>query len=102
VLAACDTAQSAALTGDELLGVAATFLTLGSSALVASVVPLPDAPAVPLMTDLHSRLRSGTPVATALAQTQREVGNDPDLMPAAAGMLCLGAGQAAGPGPSSR
>jgi hypothetical protein len=94
VLAACNTAQSAAVSGDELLGIATTFLTLGCAALVASVVPLPDGPAVPIMCALHTRLRAGTPVAEALAQTQLDAAADPDLMPAATGLLCLGAGQA--------
>jgi CHAT domain-containing protein len=102
ILAACDSAQSAAVTGDELLGVATTFLTLGSSALVASVVSLPDGPSVPIMTDVHRRLRSGLSVAAALAQTQSEAADDPDLMPAATGLLCLGAGHVGGLGAPAR
>ena len=48
VLAACDSAQSLVCAGNELLGPAATFLSLGTSALVGSVVPVPDSGGCPV------------------------------------------------------
>jgi CHAT domain-containing protein len=79
--------------GNELLGPAATFLSLGTSALVGSVVPVPDLAAAPLMTALHERLRRGVPAATALADAQAEVISDGELALTAAGaFICLGAG----------
>ena len=41
VLAACDIGRSTVRAGDELLGVCATFLALGTRHVIASVVPAP-------------------------------------------------------------
>ncbi len=95
VLAACDGGRSVVHTGDELLGLAATFLACGSAQLVASVLPIPDAETAPLMVAVHRRLAAGQPCATALADAQQVVrGAGPTALAAAAGFVCLGAGQA--------
>jgi tetratricopeptide (TPR) repeat protein len=92
ILAACDSGQSLIYAGDELLGLAATFLTLGTVALVASVVALPDAHTKPLMVALHEHLRAGHSVAKALAMTQCAVKpTDPLAVAAALGFVCWGA-----------
>jgi tetratricopeptide (TPR) repeat protein len=92
VLAACDAARSLVCRGDEVLGLAAAFLTLGASTLVASLVPIADAESVPLMTALHQRLSAGAPPARALAELQRQAAESgtPAQLAAAAGLLCLG------------
>ena len=41
VLAACETGRAGVHTGDELIGLVATFLARGATHLVASVVPSP-------------------------------------------------------------
>jgi tetratricopeptide (TPR) repeat protein len=93
VLAACDGGRSVVHTGDELLGLAATFLASGSAQLVASVLPIPDAETAPLMVALHRRLVAGLPCATALADAQQAVRDaGPAALAAAAGFVCLGAG----------
>jgi tetratricopeptide (TPR) repeat protein len=93
VLAACEGGRSVVHTGDELLGLAATFLARGSAQLVASVLPIPDAETTPLMVALHRRLIAGQPCATALAGAQQAVrGDGPAALAAAAGFVCLGAG----------
>jgi CHAT domain-containing protein len=80
-------------TGDELLGLAATFLACGSAQLVASVLPIPDAETAPLMVAFHRRLVAGLPCATALADAQQAVRDaGPAALAAAAGFVCLGAG----------
>lgn len=93
ILAACDSAQSLACTGNELLGLAATFLSLGTAALVGSVVPVPDEAAAALMTGLHERLQRGLPVTVALAEAQQDLRNsDAESLTAAGAFVCLGAG----------
>jgi hypothetical protein len=95
VLAACDGGSTALRAGDELLGLAAGFLSLGTVALIAPVGPVCDADAAALMVDLHTRLRDGLSPATALAGTQQQAaGGPPGAVAAAAGLLCLGAGNA--------
>jgi tetratricopeptide (TPR) repeat protein len=93
VLAACDGGRSVVHTGDELLGLAATFLACGSAQLVASVLPIPDAETAPLMVALHRRLVAGQSCAAALADAQQAVRDaGPAALAAAAGFVCLGAG----------
>jgi hypothetical protein len=89
VLSACDLAVADARAGDELLGFAAALLDMGSRAIVASVVPVPDASARRLMTTLHRELLAGHTPARALARAQARLRRD---APALAGFVCLGAG----------
>ena len=97
VLAACDVGRSAVQAGDELIGLSATFLALGTSQVVASVVPVPDAETVPLMVAFHRRLAAGTPTVPALAAAQTELGyGEPDAMAAAAGFISIGTAPATG------
>jgi hypothetical protein len=97
VLAACDSGRSVVRAGDELLGLGATFIARGTAALIASVVPVPDAETTPLMVALHRRLASGQSPADALAAAQCEVPDDqPAAVAAAAGFVCLGAGGRSG------
>ncbi|SES33839.1 CHAT domain-containing protein [Lentzea xinjiangensis] len=84
VMAACDVGRSVVVSGNELLGLAATFLDRGASQLIASVVPVPDAATKDLMIAVHRRLRSGLPAARALAEAQEEL-DQPN------GFVCVGA-----------
>jgi hypothetical protein len=98
VLAACDGGSSAVCAGDELLGFAAGFLTLGTGALIAPVGPVSDGDIATLMVELHSRLREGLPAATALARVQQAAADGPPgTVAAAAGLVCLGAGDSPSP-----
>jgi CHAT domain-containing protein len=93
VLAACDSGRHVVYAGDELLGLAATFLAKGAQQLVASVMPVPDAATAPLMVALHERLAAGLAPANALAAAQQTVRRGgPAEMAAAAGFVCVGAG----------
>jgi len=97
VLAACDVGRSTVRAGDELIGLSATFLALGTSQVVASVVPIPDAETVPLMVAFHRRLAAGTPTVPALAAAQAELGaGAPEAMAAAAGFVSIGRAPATG------
>ncbi len=89
VLSACDLAVSDARPGDELLGFAGALLDMGSSTIVASVVPVPDAAARRVMPAFHRELVAGHAPAVALARAQARLpARDLPL----AGFACLGAG----------
>jgi CHAT domain-containing protein len=84
VLSACDLALSQTHPGDELLGLAAALLGMGTHTVVASVVPVPDAAARRLMLAFHEQLLAGQSPAAALARAQARART--------AGFVCLGAG----------
>ena len=84
VLSACDLALSDRQPGDELLGLAAALLGMGTRTIVASVVPIPDAAAKRTMLAFHRNLAGGDAPATALAKAQARA--------AVPGFVCLGAG----------
>ncbi|MEU0878595.1 CHAT domain-containing protein [Lentzea sp. NPDC005914] len=84
IMAACDVGRSVVVSGNELLGLAATFLERGASQLISSVVPVPDAETKELMIAVHRRLRDGRTPAEALAEAQEEL-DRPN------GFVCVGA-----------
>ena len=93
VLAACDSGRPVVCAGDELLGLGATLLALGTQQLIASVVPIPDAETAPLMVAFHQLIAAGQSAAYALGQAQRQVADGgPAAVAAAAGFICIGAG----------
>jgi CHAT domain-containing protein len=87
VLSACQSGLSTVRPGDEVLGLAAALLGLGTRAVVASVVPVADADTAPLMIALHHRLLAGDEPAVALAGAQAAIGGA-----VAASFGCFGAG----------
>ena len=94
VLSACEAGLSGVRPGDELMGLAAAVLGLGTRTLVASVVAVPDEQTADLMLAVHRRLRAGKGAAEALCRTQAETfgAGDPRAIAAAAGFVCFGAG----------
>ncbi len=84
IMAACDVGRSVVVSGNELLGLGATFLERGASQLIASVVPVPDAETKDLMIAVHRRLRDGRTPAEALAEAQATL-DRPN------GFVCVGA-----------
>ncbi|MEV5718101.1 CHAT domain-containing protein [Amycolatopsis mediterranei] len=88
VLSGCDSGRSAIHAGDELLGLASALLALGTTSLVATVLPIPDDAGRALMVRHHRHLASGLTPAAALARAQSDL---PDS-PAAASYVCYGAG----------
>ena len=84
VLSACDVALSSVRPGDELLGLAAALLGMGTRTIIASVVPVPDAAGRRLMLAFHRELAGGARPATALARAQARA-----TVP---GFVCLGSG----------
>jgi CHAT domain-containing protein len=83
VLSACDSGLSAVHAGDELMGLAGAVFSLGTSTLIASVVPVADDLTKALMVELHHELCAGATPAHALATAQTRVQVD--------GFVCFGA-----------
>jgi len=83
VLSACDSGLSAVHAGDELMGLAGAMFSLGTSTLIASVVPVADDLTEALMVELHRKLSAGATPAHALAVAQERVPAD--------GFVCFGA-----------
>ena len=92
VLSACDSGLSEVRAGDELMGLTATLLALGSATIVASVVTVPDEASMALMSAFHGRLASGAEPAEALVGAQAEAGDGFEEMVARAAFVCFGAG----------
>lgn len=92
VLSACDSGLSAVEPGDELMGLSSALFSQGTTALIASVAPVPDAETRPFMLALHDHLRAGAGPATALARARSDaLQRDPTDISTAA-FVCFGAG----------
>ena len=92
VLSACDSGLSEVCAGDELMGLAAALFTLGARCLIATVVPVGDVVARPLMVRLHEALRAGLAPAAALADAQGTIDVGASDAVASGGFVCFGAG----------
>jgi CHAT domain-containing protein len=91
ILPTCDSGVLAPAGADELLGLAASLLPLGTAGLIVSVVQLNDSVVAPMMVRLHQWLRAGLGLADALCHLRRDTADDVLGMAAAASMLALGA-----------
>jgi CHAT domain-containing protein len=91
VLSSCSSAVGSPSGADELLGLVSALAALGSAGVVASVVPVNDPGTVPLMLDLHARLRSGDELAEALASSRASAGGSRFARTAAQSFIALGA-----------
>jgi CHAT domain-containing protein len=92
VLPSCDSGRLQPVGADELLGLTAALLPLGTAGIVASLVPINDAATVPLMVALHESLRTGASCAQALHDARRGVPEDPVHRATAVSFVALGAG----------
>jgi tetratricopeptide (TPR) repeat protein len=93
VLPSCDSARLAPAGADELLGLTAALLPLGTVGLVASVVPVDDQATAELMLGLHRRLCRGATMAEALAAARAALpAADPVAQATGCSFLALGAG----------
>jgi CHAT domain-containing protein len=89
VLSACDLGSSEARPGDELLGFASALIGMGTRTVIASVMPVPDAPVKRLMAALHRSLAERVAPAAALAGAQATLSSRDAAL---AGFVCLGTG----------
>jgi tetratricopeptide (TPR) repeat protein len=92
VLPACQSGVTSVLAGDEIMGLTAALFALGTTTIVATVVPVDDAATGPLMVALHRELRNGRSVADSLARARASTATDPVAAATAAGFVCYGAG----------
>jgi len=90
MLSSCDTGLSAVHPGDELQGLAASLLSLGTQTVIASLGPVDDETTLALTADLYKRLQAGMPPAAALAAAQAAA--PPEHAASAANFVCMGAG----------
>ena len=91
VLAGCDSGVAAPVGADELLGLVSSLGPLGAAGIVASVVPVNDIAAVPLMLALHDALQRGATLPEALQAARRAAGDDPLAKATAHSFMALGA-----------
>jgi CHAT domain len=79
ILAACDSGADVAYAGNEVLGFVSALLARGTGGLVASIVLISDAAAVPLMRGLHTRVRGGARLGDGLHSARGDLDrSDPD------------------------
>ena len=91
ILAGCDSGVAAPVGADELLGLVSSLGPLGAAGIVASVVPVNDIAAVPLMLALHDALQRGATLPEALQAARRAAGDDPLAEATAHSFVALGA-----------
>ena len=91
VLSSCDSGVAAPVGADELLGLVSSLVPLGAAGIVASVVPVNDEAAVPVMLALHDAVRGGATLAEALLTARQAVSSDPLAHATAHSFLALGA-----------
>lgn len=95
VLSACDAGRPDVRPGDELMGLAAAFLGLGTRTLIGTVLPVPDGATTALVVDVHRRMRGGVPPAEALAEAQEHYAGQGDQeFATGAAFVCFGTGLA--------
>ena len=71
MLAACDSALSAAGPGDEMTGLAGALLAVGASAVIAPLLPLPDEVSARLADGWHRRVCAGARPARGAGRSRR-------------------------------
>jgi tetratricopeptide (TPR) repeat protein len=91
VLSSCDSGVAAAVGADELLGLVSSLIPLGAAGIVASVVPVNDVTAVPVMLALHDALRGGATLPGALLAARTALRDDPMTRATAHSFIALGA-----------
>ena len=92
VLSSCDSGVAAPAGTDELLGLASALIPLGTTGIVASVVPVNDIAVIRLMTVLHHYLRTGVSLSEALQKARTGMQFDPIEAATSLSFLSLGTG----------
>ena len=77
-LSACESGLGRVVDGDEVLGFTRSFLSAGTSTLLASLWPVSDAATETLMTTLYDDLAKGVVVQDAMRDAQRAVLANPE------------------------
>jgi tetratricopeptide (TPR) repeat protein len=88
VLSACQSGLSSMRPGDEVLGMVGALLALGTTTVIASVLPVEDVSTARFMAAFHRNLSGGVAPAAALAAAQAASSDEA----VAASFVCFGAG----------
>jgi CHAT domain-containing protein len=91
VLSSCDSGVVATVGTDGLLGLVSSLVSLGAAGIVASIVPVNDLAAVPLMLALHDALQRGATLPEALLAARKATSDDPLAEATAHSFMALGA-----------
>ncbi|WP_432976109.1 CHAT domain-containing protein [Dactylosporangium sp. CA-233914] len=90
VLSGCDTGLAAVHPGDELMGLVAALLNMGTATVIASTGPVDDGATRHLMRSFYGHLATGLGPAAALAAAQASA--DPRDRASTDSFVCFGAG----------
>jgi len=90
VLSSCESGVAQPVGADELLGLITGLVPLGAAGILASVVPVNDPAAVPLMLDLHAALDAGADLPAALVRARATISDDPVTVATALSFVSLG------------
>ena len=90
VLSSCDSGVAAPVGADELLGLVSSLIPLGAAGIVASIVPVNDEAAVPVMLALHDGLQRGATLPEALLAARQSAAGDPLAEATAHSFMALG------------
>ncbi|TWD79126.1 CHAT domain-containing protein [Kribbella amoyensis] len=91
VLSSCESGVAKPVGADELLGLTSSLVPLGAAGILASVVPVNDAAAVPFMLALHANLQAGQSLAEAFAGAREQADDDPLTVATVSSFVALGA-----------
>ena len=91
LLPSCDSGLQAPAGADELLGLVASLLPLGTAGVVAAIVQINDQAAVLAMLGLHRHLRAGHTLAESLLRLRQQPADDPVMRATIASLVALGA-----------
>jgi hypothetical protein len=90
VLSACESGVMQPVGDQELLGLAAALLSMGTAGVVSSLAEVDDAATVEVMVALHASLRAGGGLGDALLAARSAAVGDPVLTATAASFTVLG------------
>jgi tetratricopeptide (TPR) repeat protein len=90
VLSACESGVMAPVGDQELLGLAAALLSMGTAGVVSSLAEVDDAATVEVMVALHASLRAGGGLGEALLAAREVAAGDQVLAATAASFTVLG------------
>lgn len=90
VLSACESGVMQPVGDQELLGLAAALLSMGTAGVVSSLAEVDDAATVDVMVSLHARLRQGGGLGDAMLEAREAASGDPVLAATAASFTVLG------------
>lgn len=90
VLSACESGELAPVGAQELLGLSAALLSMGTAGIVSSLGEVDDAATVEVMVALHASLRQGNGLGEALLAAREVAAGDQVLAATAASFTVLG------------